>query len=203
MPPKKFKQRQVAPHTGEATMDSVIELTDSDSNSVIELTDSDSVVELTDSDLDPAENPLKDAGNAPGSLSNFPLIDLLKASHQCNDGPSLVGQLSRFAFQAKPARMPTSSSSTSTTLPKRPQFPTAAVRKGYIKNCRRTGITTSNRDLSRLEKCVCCQLKWTVPKNATQKLRHIRKCSRKYAQTDETVSALIRKELLEPSSLRT
>lgn len=183
-------------------MDSVIELTDSDSNSVIELTDSDSVVELTDSDLDLAKNPLMDTGNAPGSLSNFPLANLLKAPHRCSDGPSLVGQLSRFAFQAKPARMPTSSTSTSATLPTRSQLPTAAARKGRIKNRRRTGITTSNRDLSRLEKCVCCQLKWTVPKNATQKLRHIRNCSRKYSQTDETVSALIRKELLEPSSLR-
>ncbi|KAH9843864.1 uncharacterized protein C8Q71DRAFT_852387 [Rhodofomes roseus] len=50
-------------------------------------------------------------------------------------------------------------------------------------------------DLARLLKCVSCELKWTVRKSVTQKLKHIQACAKKKALADSTVAFLLRCEL--------
>ncbi|KAL7282457.1 hypothetical protein ACG7TL_003928 [Trametes sanguinea] len=53
----------------------------------------------------------------------------------------------------------------------------------------------SDAQLSRLLKCVSCDLTWTVRKTVLQKMKHIQSCAKKNALNDETVKTLIRKEL--------
>uniref|UniRef100_A0A0W0EZE7 Uncharacterized protein n=1 Tax=Moniliophthora roreri TaxID=221103 RepID=A0A0W0EZE7_MONRR len=53
----------------------------------------------------------------------------------------------------------------------------------------------TDEQLSRLLKCVACDVRWTVRKSASQKVTHIRSCAKKNGFQDETVCRLIRKEL--------
>ncbi|KAI9063166.1 hypothetical protein FKP32DRAFT_730754 [Trametes sanguinea] len=53
----------------------------------------------------------------------------------------------------------------------------------------------SDAQLSRLLKCVSCDLTWTVRKTALQKMKHIQSCAKRNALNDETVKTLILKEL--------
>ncbi|ESK94398.1 hypothetical protein Moror_8056 [Moniliophthora roreri MCA 2997] len=53
----------------------------------------------------------------------------------------------------------------------------------------------TDEQLSRLLKCVACDVRWTVRKSASQKVTHIRSCAKKNGFQDETVCRLIRKEV--------
>ncbi|KAL0577073.1 hypothetical protein V5O48_004916 [Marasmius crinis-equi] len=53
----------------------------------------------------------------------------------------------------------------------------------------------SDAELAGLLKCVVCDIKWTVRKNAPQKITHVQSCAKKNGLTDDTIRKLIRKEL--------
>ncbi|THV08398.1 hypothetical protein K435DRAFT_832890 [Dendrothele bispora CBS 962.96] len=60
---------------------------------------------------------------------------------------------------------------------------------------RRAVLDIPDDELSRLLKCVCCDSQWTTRKGTKQKLSHIQSCAKKHRLRDDTVLALIRKEL--------
>ncbi|KAI0832485.1 hypothetical protein BC628DRAFT_1414781 [Trametes gibbosa] len=53
----------------------------------------------------------------------------------------------------------------------------------------------SDSQLSRVLKCVSCELAWTARKTVPQKMKHIQTCAKKNGLTDDTVRILLRKEL--------
>ncbi|KAF9464414.1 hypothetical protein BDZ94DRAFT_1321063 [Collybia nuda] len=53
----------------------------------------------------------------------------------------------------------------------------------------------SDADLTKLKKCVSCEVNWTTRKTGSQKILHIQSCGKKNALTDETIRVLIQKEI--------
>lgn len=58
-----------------------------------------------------------------------------------------------------------------------------------------TALTISLSDLTKIFRCVCCNLPWTTRKTSVQKMAHIRGCAKKHKFTDETVQILVQKEV--------
>lgn len=58
-----------------------------------------------------------------------------------------------------------------------------------------TTFDLSNDNLSKVSRCVCCQVAWTVKKSGPQKLTHIRSCAKKLALKEETVRILLQTEI--------
>lgn len=50
-------------------------------------------------------------------------------------------------------------------------------------------------DLARILRCPACDLAWTSRKTVLQKMKHIQTCAKKLHFTDETITALLRKQL--------
>ncbi|KZP02849.1 hypothetical protein FIBSPDRAFT_941811 [Athelia psychrophila] len=50
-------------------------------------------------------------------------------------------------------------------------------------------------ELTRLVKCISCDIRWTTRKGVAQKMTHIQSCAKKNALTDDTVKTLIRKDV--------
>ncbi|KAH7931250.1 hypothetical protein BV22DRAFT_1115629 [Leucogyrophana mollusca] len=53
----------------------------------------------------------------------------------------------------------------------------------------------SDSQLSRVIKCVSCEMRWTARKSAAQKMLHIQVCAKKKLLSDDTVRALLHKEM--------
>lgn len=53
----------------------------------------------------------------------------------------------------------------------------------------------SDRDLGKINRCVCCELQWTARKTGTEKRKHIKACSKKSKFDEDTVLVLLRQEL--------
>ncbi|KJA30165.1 hypothetical protein HYPSUDRAFT_196428 [Hypholoma sublateritium FD-334 SS-4] len=56
-------------------------------------------------------------------------------------------------------------------------------------------LNISLSDLTKISRCVCCDLPWTARKTSIQKMAHIRSCAKKHKYTDETVRILVQKEV--------
>ena len=53
----------------------------------------------------------------------------------------------------------------------------------------------SASDVSKLLRCVCCNVQWTARKSGAQKMVHIQSCAKKHAFDSETIDLLIQKEI--------
>ena len=53
----------------------------------------------------------------------------------------------------------------------------------------------SDKELSRILRCIACDLAWTARKSVEQKMKHIQSCAKKHGLTDDTVRSLLRNEL--------
>ena len=53
----------------------------------------------------------------------------------------------------------------------------------------------SASDVSKLLRCVCCNVQWTARKSGVQKMVHIQSCAKKHAFDSETIDLLIQKEI--------
>lgn len=53
----------------------------------------------------------------------------------------------------------------------------------------------TNTELALVRKCIGCDVIWTVRKTVPQKMLHIQSCSKKRSFTDDTIRALLRKEI--------
>lgn len=63
------------------------------------------------------------------------------------------------------------------------------------KRARLSAIGVSEKIISKLELCVCCEGRWKIKKSVLEKLNHIEACAKQHAYTLETVSILIKREL--------
>lgn len=106
--------------------------------------------------------------------------------------------LSQFAFQSELPK--TASRFISTAVAQKRARPPggAAGRRTTARDRKKAllaDISVSESAVSRLQKCVCCDARWTTRKTVAQKLIHIQSCSKKRCYTSEAVSILIGKEL--------
>ncbi|KAI0335528.1 hypothetical protein GY45DRAFT_1350736 [Cubamyces sp. BRFM 1775] len=104
-------------------------------------------------------------------------------------------QLARFAYSAPELVRRTLSKTPSPTergsLPPEGQGAPKAKRTAS----HRFAGEFADSDLSRLLKCVSCDLAWTTRKTVLQKMKHIQTCSKKNGLTDDTVRTLLRNEI--------
>ncbi|KAI0375702.1 hypothetical protein BV20DRAFT_1047981 [Pilatotrama ljubarskyi] len=110
-----------------------------------------------------------------------------------NDGGPL--KLGRFAYAApNPIRRTASKTPLPTEGGSLPPEPQAAgkVKRGAS---HRFADDFSDAQLSRILKCVSCDLEWTTRKTVPQKMKHVQACAKKNGLTDETVRILLLKEL--------
>lgn len=52
-------------------------------------------------------------------------------------------------------------------------------------------------DVTKISRCVCCNIQWTARKSGAQKMIHIQSCAKKHAFDNETINLLIQKQSLE------
>ena len=52
-------------------------------------------------------------------------------------------------------------------------------------------------DVTKISRCVCCNVQWTARKSGAQKMIHIQSCAKKHAFDSETINLLIQKQSLE------
>jgi hypothetical protein len=118
--------------------------------------------------------------------------DILKTSATL---PHLL--LSKFAFQASPTSI--AFPSASAAVPQRDVISEEKFsRSTIVRNRKRTSLSVlkvSESAMSLLERCVCCEARWTTKRTVAQKLDHIEACAKKRVYATETVSILLRKEL--------
>jgi len=106
--------------------------------------------------------------------------------------------LGRFAFvnaRGGPSKpKPPKANAIKPTVSK-PNTKADAPSKGVQTNNKQSVLDISGNDMSTLLKCVCCDAHWTARKGTKQKMTHIQSCAKKHGLRDDTVYALIRKEL--------
>jgi hypothetical protein len=122
------------------------------------------------------------------------LASLPNSGHSDDEEILPTLNLARFAFaksNPRPLRPQNSveSASSSDSQPK------PAAKKTARGSSKGLAEEFSDAALSKLVKCVSCDLSWTARKTAAQKMVHIRSCARKNGLTDDTVRFLIKKEL--------
>ncbi|CDO76252.1 hypothetical protein BN946_scf184470.g10 [Trametes cinnabarina] len=107
-------------------------------------------------------------------------------------------KLGRFAYaNPNPARRTMSKTPSPTERGSAPptEGPTGSKSKRSITPTHRFTGDFSDAELSRILKCVSCELAWTARKTVPQKMKHIQSCAKKNGLNDETVRTLLRKEL--------
>ncbi|KAI0352892.1 hypothetical protein OH77DRAFT_1522956 [Trametes cingulata] len=130
---------------------------------------------------------------APAPRAASPPSPARTAGSSEGEGGSL--KLGRFAYAAPvPIRRTASKTPSPTESSSVPPEPAPA---GKVKRAasHRFADDFSDAQLSRILKCVSCDLAWTTRKSLLQKMKHIQTCAKKNALTDETVRILLRKEL--------
>ncbi|KAI0660922.1 hypothetical protein C8Q70DRAFT_932566 [Cubamyces menziesii] len=104
-------------------------------------------------------------------------------------------QLARFAYMApEPIRRTLSKTPSPTERGSLPPEGQGAPKVKRVLSHRFAG-EFADSDLSRLLKCISCDLAWTTRKTVPQKMKHIQTCSKKNGLTDDTVRVLLRKEI--------
>ena len=99
--------------------------------------------------------------------------------------------LGRFAFTN-----PVASRKVKTLPTHMPTLPGPSRSKdGGLAPQKSTTLAISLSDLSKISRCVCCDLPWTTRKTNVQKMAHIRSCAKKKKFTDETVHILVQKQV--------
>ena len=118
----------------------------------------------------------------------LPLNDSPKGSED-NAGR---GNFGRFAFTgSRPSvRDPPSGRGSSH---KEPSF--KALPNGKMVTKHQFSADFSDAELAKLDKCVSCNVRWTMRKTAAQKIKHVQSCAKKHSFNDETIRFLIRKDI--------
>ncbi|KAF9451645.1 hypothetical protein P691DRAFT_772947 [Macrolepiota fuliginosa MF-IS2] len=159
-----------------------------------EVTKLEEVIELTDSDSDHS----LPRANCP-VMKPTPVVSTSPTRSPSSTVPRRRGlSFSQFAFQSTSTRSTSRSVSAVATQTRSLSSSSSAEKTKTSRDRRKTHlgeINISTSAMSRLEKCVCCDARWTTRKTVSQKLSHIRTCSRKKSYSSETVSILVRKEL--------
>ncbi|KAL4081633.1 hypothetical protein V8B97DRAFT_62498 [Scleroderma yunnanense] len=124
-------------------------------------------------------------------------IEYLYCADDTNEEDQLsLMRLSRFACQ--------SSSSQPNSLHRRTSIPSSLFSRSNAR-VEPTQISKpvsrgpSDAQLSKIIKCVCCDLQWTTKKTVRQKRVHIEQCTKKQGITHDTLLILINKETSTPS----
>lgn len=175
-----------------------------DSNEILELTDSESSLPDPCTDFNRFSGPGNDAPKFVETLIHaYPLYAVLDKSPSLTESPSDPGSrlrlsLDRFAFTSSSAKITSRSVSTAAIQTKAAPSGDVADKSKTSRSrqkARLSAINVSESAISQLERCICCETRWTVRKTVPQKLNHIEACSKKRSYSSETVSILIRKEL--------
>ncbi|PIL37211.1 hypothetical protein GSI_00904 [Ganoderma sinense ZZ0214-1] len=130
-----------------------------------------------------------------------PLPTSTRTSPELSENESDAGsdsgklKLGRFAYAA-PNPLRRTASKTPSPIERDSQTPgvTSGVKR-TVTPTHRFAEDFTDAQLSRLLKCVSCELAWTARKTVKEKMKHIQSCAKKNRLTDETVRILLRTEL--------
>ncbi|KAI1796322.1 hypothetical protein LXA43DRAFT_1161378 [Ganoderma leucocontextum] len=140
----------------------------------------------------PASAPLLPSGPAPLPTSTRTCPDLSEDERDSDQGNLKLG---RFAYAApNPVRRTASKTPSPVEFERDSQTPEVTSGAKRTPTHRFTDDFT-DAQLSRLFKCVSCELAWTARKTVKEKMKHIQSCAKKNRLTDETVRILLRAEL--------
>ena len=140
--------------------------------------------------------PLDDSSAEPPVLAEHASSRATDAEESDGEEEDNRLKLGRFAYAAphvprRTASKTPSPSDADTGLPEAP------VERRRTERAATHRFTTdfSDKELSRILKCIACDLAWTARKSVKQKMKHIQSCAKKRGLTDETVAHLIRAEI--------
>ena len=111
-----------------------------------------------------------------------------------NDGDGKKLKLGRFAY-AVPNPLRRTASKTPSPLERDSQTPELTSGAAKLIPTHRFAQDFTDAQLSRVPKCVSCELAWTARKTVREKMKHIQSCAKKNRLTDETVRVLLRTDL--------
>ncbi|KAH8106153.1 hypothetical protein BXZ70DRAFT_1037782 [Cristinia sonorae] len=119
-----------------------------------------------------------------------------------SDSSVKVLNLQRFAFEG-PQNLRRAGSSTDSRGPSVSRLePSNKPQDSSSSNSVRSAASVGHaftdipdRDLARVLKCVCCGHKWTARKSIVQRMKHIQTCGKKLKYTNDTMKAMLRKEI--------
>ncbi|TBU49596.1 hypothetical protein BD309DRAFT_1026046 [Dichomitus squalens] len=147
----------------------------------------------------PAQSsPPSPAPRAPLSFASAPLQE---SSDEESDSDEGQLKLKCFAYAAPapnpPRRTASKTPSPATQESQTPEATSSAMPPAKAKRLPSHRFADEFTDfrLSRLLRCVSCDLAWTARKTVKEKMKHIQSCAKKNRLTDETVRVLLRAEL--------
>ncbi|TBU32712.1 hypothetical protein BD311DRAFT_803422 [Dichomitus squalens] len=147
-------------------------------------------------DVREGSNPARSSPPSPA-----PRAPLSFASDEGSDSDEGQLKLKRFAYAAPapnpPRRTASKTPSPATQESQTPEATSSAVPPAKAKRLPSHRFADEFTDfrLSRLLRCVSCDLAWTARKTVKEKMKHIQSCAKKNRLTDETVRVLLRAEL--------
>ncbi|KAF7352661.1 hypothetical protein MVEN_01231900 [Mycena venus] len=165
---------------------------------IIDISDTSTSISVNQNVISILSSPTHTNPNSPaGEVGAAPLASLSNADPSDDEEIVPMLNLARFAF-ANPNPRPLQSQSSASTVDSASGSDTQAkpaAKKTARSSSKGVAEDFSDAELRKLIKCVSCDLSWTARKTAAQKMLHIRSCAKKTGLTDQTIRALIRKEV--------
>ena len=114
------------------------------------------------------------------------------AIHNPSEDKSFKGSsklnLDHFMFKSSrtPRKLQVSTEPTPSTGSAMPNSTAKGLKQKYL---------LSASDVTKVLRCVCCNVQWTARKSGAQKMTHILSCAKKHAFDNETINLLIQKQI--------
>jgi hypothetical protein len=165
-------------------------LIDSDSQSVVSSSKYTKIRDTDDRGQDQVQSANSDYKLPKPSISHMQfsaVLDNPSEEDESSKGPSKLN-LDRFVFKnsRRPRNLQVSTGPAPST--------SSAMPNSTAKSLKQKRLPLAS-DVTKISRCVCCNVQWTARKSGAQKMIHIQSCAKKHAFDSETINLLIQKQI--------